>query len=636
MRRTLAGVLVIAVPALAAAQACSRAGSDEASGQQDVSTSQPAETFDVDDVSILFPIKGRAPYPEIHVGSDSRDDPQLWPKDLFDQVIAKAHENGIQSFEQGSDDFFSVRDLWRVVGVRFDPCAPGLNDAVLDSLPGAQKGQCTVQLRLVAEPFRGDADTTALADDFGAHLVYNVAVVPKSELAANPMVRFATQLLGQIKAESEKLQGGATSGRTLGVHPGLAAESKGDGARIAALVKTLVQSLTNTPSRLITLMAAQPVQPWLFMGGQVDGGQFTLLPSTGGSPNPQAFGDTPDIGQGPDDPNQPGLSVTPPGTAAASTTPFLVAGAKATDAQKVQVFAVEDPNTTSIANTDCVSCHTSSASAVSFRGPELARRARVPKNVTGYVAQAEQQDAIWNVHNFGYFGSKPTVSGRTVNESALVAAWLNENVRAPGVGVRGPGPDCTAVDDAVWTCFADGKPDCLAKCASGPTSPAAPSPSPTIPPVPLRPSGTPGDPCATADVGGPPTVTEQPASLNPSVGGVIARLGGNNGSCLSRLLGGGIFTFQDGSMSVDCTLGALPQGPCAIVMTSPTDVAQFTLTGAEMERFKQKFRVEDGRFFQSRGGPAAVLIGCTKDHCVVEVAPSPEKLPAQPGERLNP
>ena len=102
-----------------------------------------ANAFDVNDVSILLPMRGDTPYPQIRVsgiaaaGADTAPAAeQLWPKDIWEQVIAQARSHGIESGQTGEADFFKLRGLWHIAAVRFDPCAPGFDQATLDAVPG--------------------------------------------------------------------------------------------------------------------------------------------------------------------------------------------------------------------------------------------------------------------------------------------------------------------------------------------------------------------------------------------------------------------------------------------------------------------------------------------------------------------
>lgn len=628
MRAFIRGLGLTACLMVAATTACTSASDDVGENEGAATAAQIASAFDVNDVSILFPFKGTFPYPAIRVSGVAEDgqdqapaDQQLWTKEVFEQVVAEAKRQKIAAATAPQFDFFKLRGLWHIVGMRFDPCAPGFEDSVLAAQPQATKGKCIIQMRLIAQPLV-DQDTA----DFTAHLVYNLGVVPKSELASHPVVKKATDALGAIKQASDELKGGKTAGQPLGVHPGLAAEAKAGGTKLAGLLKSFIKDFAATPSRSIAFMGLQNggPEPWTFFGGKVENNKFTIEPGPIHGKKSQSLDFI--SGDGP---------VNPKSTAKISTTPLFTSLDNLSEEQKKLAFGVEDPKTTSFFTTDCVSCHTSSARTHDLglgSGPEMASRVRVPKNVTGYVTKAFAQDDAWNVRNFGYFGNKATVSGRTVTETVEVVEWLNKNVRAPGAGINGPGPDCTDVDDKVWLCFRDGKKDCLKACKPGP-APTEDVPAPAPVRVDINPADPANakDPCVTATVGGEPSV-----EVFNSAGLSGAKIGGNNSACLTRVMGG---AFATKDLTIACPMARGAGGNCVITVADDAGapVDKVSITGEELARFRQFFRAKDGVFFQSRGGQGGVQIACSADACTVSVAGDRSQLPAQEGmTRVNP
>src|SRR5262249_18264410 len=139
----------------------------------------------------------------------------------------------------------------------------------------------------------------------------------------------------------------------------------------------------------------------------------------------------------------------------------------------------------------------------------------------------------------GYFFDKPSVSGRTAAETVAVVQWTNQNLRAPGSNLNGPGRDCSKVDVAVFKCFRDGKTNCLDQCGSPPQPTEA---VPTIAPVPVTIDPTQsGDPCVNASVGGPGSVAISVSGNPPAT---VATLGGNDSACFSRIFGGAFISLQ--------------------------------------------------------------------------------------------
>jgi hypothetical protein len=626
MRSLIKGLGLLACLVGAATVACGASGDETEADDANLTQGEIDGAFDVNDVSVLFPIKGNAPYPQVRASGAGLgatpdavppEDQQPWGKTVFEAVIAEAKRQNIQSGFEGVtsplSDFFKLRGLWHIVGMRFDPCAPGFEDAILDALPGAQKGKCIIQFRLIAQPYReGSKD----GEDFTTHLVFNLGSVAKSDLPKHPVIQGASKLFGQLKDASAKLPGGKTAGQPLGVHPGLEAEAKKGGSELAGIVKTIIKTFTATPSRAIAFMGLQNggPEPWTFFAGRVEGTKFTLEPGPVHRKNGQSLDFI--TGNGP---------VNPKSSARVSTTPLFDADSadSLTPEQRKLAFQVENPKTGHFFNLDCVSCHTSSARTHDLPlgdKAEISARVKVPKNITGYVTKAQAQESSWNVRNFGYFFEKPTVSGRTVTETVEVVEWFNKNVRAPGAGINGPGPDCTAVDDAVWKCFRDGKQDCLKQCKP------APVPTPAVPerePVPMSLDRA-GDPCTTPTVGGAPTVTVTQAGTV-----LLAALGGNDSQCLSRILGGAFLTQ---GVLLGCTT---PNACLVTVEAGGKDAATIEVTGDEFQRLRQFLRLQPNSFFQSRSTAAGVQLSCGNSSCKITVASAAASLPGGAGTRIN-
>jgi hypothetical protein len=612
--------------------ACGAGDDDSGSGDSAVTAAQIGAAFDVNDVSILLPLKktadGKVPYPQIRVsgvappGADvAPAAQQLWTAEVWSQVIAEAERQGIESGATGNDDFFKLRGLWHVAGMRFDPCAPGFDDSAL----AAVGGKCVIQFRLIVQPFTTKGNG---ASDFTAHLVYTLGTADKATLAQNPTVQGAVKMLAQIKDAASKVPGhaGDTAGAPLGVHPGLQAEAAaGQGTQVADLVRNLVKTFATGPSRAVAFMGLQNggPEPWTFFFGQVQNNTFAIQNGPAHGQKAQTL--------------QSGKVLTKSLKPINTSPLFDIAADQLTPDQRQLAFKVENPKTQNFFNTDCISCHTSSARTNEIPlgdKAEISARTPVPANITGYVRKAEAQDDVWNVRNFGYFFEKPTVSGRTVTETVDVVQWLNKNVVAPGSGLNGPGRDCSKVDADVFRCFRDGKDHCFATCGGAPQPTSdTPSPAPVALSIdPTAPSSQ-NEPCLNASVGGAPTVAVTNLALLQTVG---LTLGGNDSACLSRVLGG---AFAGNGAVLSCN----NPGSCIVTLaqadTTDTGVKVASLKGDDQIRFRQFFRVQDDSYFETRApGGSALRIQCIADRCAVMVAIAPVTLPAPPSTitRLNP
>jgi len=479
----------------AAVAACTAGGDNAATGpEQEATEAQLSKVLDVNDVSVLFPLKGGLPQPAI-----AADDKLLNPTHFAS--VLKAAQDGLAgvgkspaALNDGPSAGAASQANWKIVGFRFDPCAPGIGlpQATLAGIAAATKSpdECKIQLRLIAQPFINGQDF-----DSTAHLVFQIGASTKQDLA-NAKLSDGTTLkqvvdrLVEIKTSSRLAGNFDTSGQPLEPHTGL------NNPATAALVTQFVSDMVaKATSRGIAFMGvASHFEPWVFVAGVVGPDkQWHQIPLAGNA-NPQVLRFT---GGAIVDPPNPALSVA------------NLFGSAPTAADRALAFKIES-GATHFFNTDCVSCHSSSArvldpaSTFSPRlgdGPEATSRQPAPKNVTAYVTQPNAQTHKWNTRNFGYFSSgfvgvsgKPTVSQRTANETGEIVAWINLNIiKAPekaaspdGPFLQGPGKDCTNVDDAVFKCLRDGKvpagqANCFSTCSAAPTPEGnAPVPTPPI------------------------------------------------------------------------------------------------------------------------------------------------------------
>ena len=465
--------------AAASAVACG-AEPQDAESSDSAAHASGATLLDVNDVSILFPFQGREFFPQIPVAQGD-----LWTQENFDLVMKAAKLSTIEAKSQ--DEGYPLREQdragWRIVSLRFDPCAPGIS-AVRADVSGARfQHNCHVQLRLVAEP---KARTLAApSDDFAAHLIYDLATVPVDTVATDPLVRGIVDRLVAIKRigarDGQSLD--VTSGALLGPHPKLARRDAA-AKRAAGAIQRLIFDVTR--GTIASGAAPRPVQrsvafmglrkdgeEWVFLTGKMnEQGRWEQAPRLPTLPAPikneftnpngvafQALTSTFEIVDGPE---------PKPEHAVASTTPFF--SGEGTAESQAQLFQLENPATGYVFNTDCVSCHTSSPAKAQVRvlaatEAERSARMKVPAFVTGYIAPSALQKKDYNVHAFSTF-FQPSVSGRTLNETVEVVSYLNNEVLQDGVAEKHPGPGLSCADDlAVQLCLmADDAQDCLAGC----------------------------------------------------------------------------------------------------------------------------------------------------------------------------
>ena len=98
-----------------------------------------------------------------------------------------------------------------------------------------------------------------------------------------------------------------------------------------------------------------------------------------------------------------------------------------------QDFArIENPNKAHFADSDCISCHYASTARA-----ELEQSLRLTSE--DFEGQAFRSQfplenkhilpaLMLSLHNFGYKSAQASISQRTINESAAVAAWINSHL----------------------------------------------------------------------------------------------------------------------------------------------------------------------------------------------------------------
>jgi hypothetical protein len=486
---------------MVAACAGDERGGDASAGAEAVEATN--QLLDVNDVSWLFAMGPSGAYPDVALGGDGAG-PALLSEADFASILKTAQAGRAaaptldgRQVDGPAADLRLVRGgdsygAWRVVGVRFDTCAPG------PALPDGSR-PCLVQTRLIAQPVSNGG-----GQDMALHLVYTLGA--RDEVPGLPRVgpeRLAQVAgeLGAIRAASAALPGGQTAGAPLGVHPGLLAErALGGEAKVAGLMAAFVRARVGEAiarnEALVGVRGNKQNAPdfWVFAAGQVQDGAapgervFRLAPVP-------TFTRATEFVEGfniltknfvPRAPDQP--------VSTAKYMSSLTGSGDLTDFRNA--YDIDDPQKFNFFSQECVSCHTATRQVMVLRrihgdGQNLASLRGPAKGVTSFVAcknlpgtgtddckrttspTPTRLETQWNFRNFGYFHNKPVVSMRTAHESEEVALDLNE--RAFGLR-EGPGPDCTgAPAGAVFKCMADlpgdkdPKAECLAKlCAPQP------------------------------------------------------------------------------------------------------------------------------------------------------------------------
>ena len=233
--------------------------------------------LDLNDVSWLWP----APRSELDLESiiavadlKSGDGQSVWLDKHFQDLLS-AIDNGLTEVEGNQVQFGpELRDksVWRVAGMRVDPCAPGC------SLVPSPIGKQQTQIRLIVQPVTGGV----MVHDVAVHLVYSWV-----DGAGRDDEKFRAILadLDALKIMSAEI-GAPTSGKPLGVHPGLLV----DDAEFHISIKAFLDKhLTAAQLDSIALMGIQSgIEPWFFLAlTRLPGDQFGKIPVPIPSAEPQ-------------------------------------------------------------------------------------------------------------------------------------------------------------------------------------------------------------------------------------------------------------------------------------------------------------------------------------------------------------
>ena len=389
---------------------------------------------------------------------------RVWSDAAFQQFLGIAASP--QAVVAGTSDRIGLPaevksiDAWHIAGIRFDPGAPGLSDAIIK-----QYGQ-SPQIRLIVQPVTKNADGTLNVHDITAHLIFSflAGAQEPAEKGCFPrpipdLVTFK-QIVTEIADLRTRLNAGklgadkvSTSGKPLGVHPGLADQTTASNVR-QEMKAILERHLASQRLGQMAIMGlpANAQEPWIFLamllmppgavpqlpnGGYVpvrgptlDGTQFAQKLNPAGS--------SPRVVPTPHTNNLAAITCInaavpadgPPvaqrhGVATASLFPDPPPSANRTKNVLNVLNVIADPAKSHFFNTDCVSCHTETRRAMELLAP-----ANIPK-----ISAAPLPNGPWNVRNFGW---SPLVEGpvhgtvtrRTAAETAAVVDFINANLLA--------------------------------------------------------------------------------------------------------------------------------------------------------------------------------------------------------------
>jgi len=367
-----------------------------------------APRFAPNDVSILFPLPAR----------DAERARRLW-------LVPRAGEEGPYFPLDAPDTLPDLNaDVGRALGypasmitaLRYDPCFPSLR---------AQP--CQAQLRLVAQPVLTSADSVSMLDDAAAHLFYALS---------STEARAVEGELAVLKARSTV----STEG-PLSVHPGILADASG---QLEAAVRGLVVAHCREDNLVRITVNSFAMDHWIFSrfdraAGRLERQALTHLvqASEAQAWRREAFINDLQDPSGTIDP-APELGFT-----ALLRADRFQNGAPvdpiAAQVAAERLVGIENPDRSSTDDVDCVSCHLATQTrlyaarnGVRFTG--LAQSFQAPAGQpTELLLVPELRGNLGATINFGWHSQHdglglqirvPSISQRTVNESAAVADYL--------------------------------------------------------------------------------------------------------------------------------------------------------------------------------------------------------------------
>ena len=275
-------------------------------GKQDVKAveSSPAAALDINDISILLPLpKTSEAIPQMLKMGFTNDAGQtpMTPA-LFDSIIAR-HDTKIEvdgkqvplqsgakflgedrlpvtlsgQAEQPKFGPFNRLDDWKVVAMRFDPCAPTPKNhgTLKEELKTYDPARCLIQLRVTSQPILKARESLnfagkvwqAHAQDYGIHMIFTLDFAQGQAIYKDLLA---------LKQEC----GDLTSSLPLMVHPCLLVEQAKVGyngpllQKVGSIIKRYAKNFTG----LAMLATLDGDDPWLFMNGLIQNGAFVHLP----------------------------------------------------------------------------------------------------------------------------------------------------------------------------------------------------------------------------------------------------------------------------------------------------------------------------------------------------------------------
>jgi hypothetical protein len=401
------------------------------------SASAQSTKLDVQDVSFLWPVPKTTDDVNnlISAAEELVPGKELFPSEVFAALIKRAESTEMITETRAfrisfPDPSFRQSTTWKVAGIRIDASAPGSHQSVIDKV-GSRP-----QIRLVLQPVT-IRDNQPEIHDFAAHLVYDF-VLPSggNSVKGIPNVEVFKEIVGDLlKLKAELIAQNIPTGGPLGVHPAFKSGVAGFTDRLRALLRNhLSKGAVNT----VAFMGIERPEPWMFFSlGRSQSGAFVdITPPSIANQATQMFTKFPGIS-----PNV--IPVPTPRTFGSMGVATSVLFEESIDLEK-QVFPqaadtrletikvkdipaiIANPAIANVLTTDCVSCHTETRRRMQLGIADSSLFEFQRSDGISGISDDVLPKSDWNVHNFGWFKSSPTVTRRTANEAAESVAFINE------------------------------------------------------------------------------------------------------------------------------------------------------------------------------------------------------------------
>ncbi len=412
-RHSLSFALALAVIASAAA-GCAVEDQEDSSGESDAALSTAKLT--PADVSILLPLPKANADESLAATARGKGGDELVPATAFKIAGAPGQKvlNETFYFDHGGARIQTPekeRPILRLTAVRVDPCGR--------VAPTDPESRCVPEVRLVFQPVLANVAGKFEAADGAIHAFYRVTL---GELQA-----FTRALFDARNAS------GGFAYRTLGVHPTLAKEGlTGDFAKVLFAQVRKVCGAENL-ERVTFLQRTNAREPvWAFGVASVTNKQAKVQKIASTDATLQSI-----EGPGFNSPMHLTNLVDPdaraPETGSADKIGAILDTRTTSPAAQLEALnasvRIDNPTLHSPETMACVECHVASGARKSLLAAQPALKARIdPANVfsapmtTRHVASKD----VGNLHSFSWKGSDIGISDRAANESANVAAKMNE------------------------------------------------------------------------------------------------------------------------------------------------------------------------------------------------------------------